>query len=57
MVNLYDIRYAQLGTRDLAFAVEYCTKILGLQLVSRERKTAYFRSDKVSERASRASRP
>lgn len=50
MVNLFDIRYARLGTRDLDFAVEYCTKILGLELVSRERKTAYFRSDKVSER-------
>ncbi|HLI23276.1 MAG TPA: VOC family protein, partial [Stellaceae bacterium] len=50
MINLQDIRYVRLGTRDLEGAVDYATKILGLQLVGREGKSAYFRSDKVEVR-------
>ncbi|HEV8014586.1 MAG TPA: VOC family protein [Stellaceae bacterium] len=50
MINLQDIRYVRLGTRDLEGAVDYATKILGLQLVGREGKSAYFRSDKVAVR-------
>ena len=50
MINLQDIRYVRLGTRDLEGAVDYATKILGLQLVGREGKSAYFRSDRVAVR-------
>ena len=50
MINLKDIRYLRMGTRDLDSAVEFATKIVGLQLVAREGKAAYFRSDKVSVR-------
>ena len=50
MINLQDIRYVRLGTRDLEGAVDYATKILGLQLVGREGKSAYFRSDTVPVR-------
>src|SRR3989449_7516393 len=50
MVNLYDIRYLRIGTPNLESAVEFATKIVGLQLVGREGKAAYFRSDKTSVR-------
>lgn len=50
MINLQDIRYVRLGTRDLEGAIEFATKIIGLQLVAREGKAAYFRSDKVAVR-------
>jgi len=50
MVNLYDIRYLRLGTPNLEAAIEYATKIVGLQLVAREGKSAYFRSDKTAVR-------
>jgi 2,3-dihydroxy-p-cumate/2,3-dihydroxybenzoate 3,4-dioxygenase len=50
MINLQDIRYVRLGTRDLEDAIDYATKILGLQLVGREAKSAYFRSDTVPVR-------
>jgi catechol 2,3-dioxygenase-like lactoylglutathione lyase family enzyme len=36
MINLHDIRYARLGTRDLDGAVKFATSIVGLQLVARE---------------------
>jgi 2,3-dihydroxy-p-cumate/2,3-dihydroxybenzoate 3,4-dioxygenase len=45
MVDFDDITYVRLGTRNLNEAVEYATRILGLQLVRREGKSAYFRSD------------
>ena len=54
MINLQDIRYVRLGTRDLEGAIDYATKILGLQLVGREGKSAYFRSDTVPVAAIRA---
>ncbi len=50
MINLKDIRYLRLGTRNLDDAVTFATDILGLQLVAREGKAVYFRSDKVDVR-------
>ena len=50
MINLHDIRYLRIGTRDLESAIEYATRIVGLQLVAREGKSAYFRSDKTGVR-------
>ena len=50
MINLHDIRYARLGTADLESAVKFASEIVGLQLVAREGKSAYFRSDKVDVR-------
>jgi len=50
MVDLHDIRYLRIGTPNLESAVEFATRIVGLQLVGREGKAAYFRSDKVSAR-------
>src|ERR1700748_704375 len=50
MINLQDIRYVRLGTRDLEGAIDFATKVIGLQLVGREGKSAYFRSDKVAVR-------
>jgi 2,3-dihydroxy-p-cumate/2,3-dihydroxybenzoate 3,4-dioxygenase len=45
MINLHDIRYVRLGTRDLAGAEKYATTILGLEVVRRDPKAIYFRSD------------
>jgi 2,3-dihydroxy-p-cumate/2,3-dihydroxybenzoate 3,4-dioxygenase len=50
MINLHDIRYLRIGTPDLDGATRFATDILGLQLVAREGKAAYFRSDKVEVR-------
>jgi 2,3-dihydroxy-p-cumate/2,3-dihydroxybenzoate 3,4-dioxygenase len=50
MIDLHDIRYLRIGTSDLESAVEYATKIVGLQLVAREGKAVYFRSDKAGVR-------
>src|SRR5438046_9086420 len=50
MVDLHDIRYPRIGTPDLESAVEFVTRIVGLQLAGREGKAVYFRSDKVSVR-------
>ena len=50
MIDLHDIRYLRIGTRDLESAIEYATRIVGLQLVAREGKSAYFRSDKSGVR-------
>lgn len=47
MINLHDIRYVRLGTPKLDEAIEFATKIVGLQLVAREGKAAYFRSDRA----------
>ena len=46
MIKLHDIRYVRLGTRNLGAATEYATRILGLELVRREGKSVYFKSDK-----------
>ena len=45
MVNLHDIRYLRIGTPDLDAAIEFATRIVGLELAGREGKAAYFRSD------------
>ena len=50
MVNLFDIRYLRIGTPNLDNAIEFATRIVGLQLVGREGKAAYFRSDKPKVR-------
>ena len=50
MVQLQDIRYLRIGTPDLESAIEFATRIVGLQLVRREGRAAYFRSDKASVR-------
>ena len=45
MITLKDIRYVRLGTSSLDEAVRYATRILGLELVRRDRNNAYLRSD------------
>ncbi len=45
MISLKDIRYVRLGTSNLDDAVRYATKVLGLELVRRDRSSAYLRSD------------
>ncbi len=45
MINLHDIRYVRLGTRDLASAARYATAILGLEVAGRSGGSIYFRSD------------
>jgi 2,3-dihydroxy-p-cumate/2,3-dihydroxybenzoate 3,4-dioxygenase len=50
MINLHDIRYLRIGTRDIETSIKFATDIIGLQLVGREGKAAYFRSDKVAVR-------
>jgi 2,3-dihydroxy-p-cumate/2,3-dihydroxybenzoate 3,4-dioxygenase len=45
MIELKDIRYVRLGTANLDDAVRYATRILGLELVRRDRAGAYLRSD------------
>ena len=50
MINLKDIRYLRIGTPDLEGAIGFATDVVGLQLVAREGKAAYFRSDSVETR-------
>jgi len=50
LINLHDIRSMRLGTADLDSSIKFATDIIGLQLVAREGKAAYFRSDKVAAR-------
>jgi 2,3-dihydroxy-p-cumate/2,3-dihydroxybenzoate 3,4-dioxygenase len=50
MINLQDIRYLRIGTPNLEAATEFATRIVGLQLVGREGRSAYFRSDKADVR-------
>ena len=45
MLNLHDIRYVRLGTRNLDEAEQFATKILGLEPVRRFGKMLYLRSD------------
>ncbi|NBS67213.1 MAG: glyoxalase/bleomycin resistance/extradiol dioxygenase family protein, partial [Betaproteobacteria bacterium] len=47
MIDLHDIRYLRIATPNLEQAVEFATRIVGLELVAREGKAAYFRSDRV----------
>jgi 2,3-dihydroxy-p-cumate/2,3-dihydroxybenzoate 3,4-dioxygenase len=45
MINLLDIRYVRLGTRDRAQADRFARDILGLERVREEAGASYFRSD------------
>ncbi|HYD71183.1 VOC family protein [Azospirillum sp.] len=45
MINLHDIRYVYLGTRDLDSAVEFSTTMVGLQFARREGNRVYLRGD------------
>ena len=45
MITLHDIRYVRVGTRDMDAAVGFATRILGLEVGSRERGATYLRSD------------
>jgi 2,3-dihydroxy-p-cumate/2,3-dihydroxybenzoate 3,4-dioxygenase len=45
VINLHDIRYVRLGTRDLEGVTRYARTILGLEEVRREGGHVYFRSD------------
>lgn len=45
MINLLDIRYVRLGTRDRGQAIRFAREILGLEMVREEAATSYFRSD------------
>lgn len=44
-IAIEQLRYVRLGTADLAGAVDFAARILGLQLVDRTETEAYFRSD------------
>jgi 2,3-dihydroxy-p-cumate/2,3-dihydroxybenzoate 3,4-dioxygenase len=45
MTPIEQLRYVRLGTRDLAAAIEFGQKILGLQLIGRTDGQAFLRSD------------
>lgn len=45
MIDLQDVTYARIGTRDLPAAIDFATRIVGLELVREENQSAYFRSD------------
>jgi 2,3-dihydroxy-p-cumate/2,3-dihydroxybenzoate 3,4-dioxygenase len=45
MINLLDVRYVRLGTRNVEEATRYAQQILGLELVRTEQDARYFRSD------------
>lgn len=45
MIELLDITYVRLGTRDLAAAAGFATEILGLEMARRDNHMVYLRSD------------
>jgi 2,3-dihydroxy-p-cumate/2,3-dihydroxybenzoate 3,4-dioxygenase len=45
MIDLQDIRYVRLGTRDRAQADRFAQEVLGLERVREEAGASYFRSD------------
>lgn len=45
MIELRDITYVRLGTRDLEGATRYASDILGLEVAERSGNAVYFRSD------------
>src|SRR5690606_30034037 len=45
VIELRDITYVRLGTRDLDGATRYATDILGLEVAERSGGAVYFRSD------------
>jgi 2,3-dihydroxy-p-cumate/2,3-dihydroxybenzoate 3,4-dioxygenase len=45
MIALHDIRYVRIGTGDMDHAVNFATRMLGLELADRDSGAAYLRSD------------
>ena len=45
MIDLQDIRYVRLGTRDLAAADRFAREVVGLELARVEAGARYYRSD------------
>ena len=45
MIDLLDIRYVRLGTRDLAAADRFAREVIGLERVRVEAGAHYYRSD------------
>jgi len=45
MINLVDVAYVRLGTRDLEGATTFATEFLGLEVAERTGKSVYFKSD------------
>lgn len=45
MIELVDVRYVHMGTRDVDEAVRFATETVGLELVGREPGRAYLRGD------------
>ncbi len=45
MIDLLDIRYVRLATRDLAAADRFARDVIGLELVRKEHGAHYYRSD------------
>ena len=45
MINLRDVSYCRLGTRDLEGAIVFATEILGLEIAERHKEAVYFKSD------------
>jgi 2,3-dihydroxy-p-cumate/2,3-dihydroxybenzoate 3,4-dioxygenase len=45
VISIDQLRYVRLGTRDLAAAIGFAQRMLGLQLVEQTDTTAFFRSD------------
>lgn len=45
MIEIEQLRYVRLGTRDLPTAIDFARRILGLELVEKTEQQAAFRSD------------
>jgi len=45
MINLWDIRYVRMGTRDLAAADRFARDVVGLQRIRQDGGANYYRSD------------
>src|ERR687891_1201504 len=45
VIEIEQLRYVRLGTRNLGAAVDFAQRILGLQLIERTEEQATFRSD------------
>src|SRR5215471_13089688 len=44
-MEIEQLRYVRLGTRDLPVAIDFAQRILGLQLIEKTSEQAAFRSD------------
>ena len=45
MISVEQLRYVRLGTPDLDRAVDFASRVVGLELVGRDDDQAWFRSD------------